>query len=126
MVDATMSMPLAINDIANTSKLKLLERLLLQSLGRLLAVRGIADGSKQLDVPAHKKAAVRLPALENGSEYICRSPRDVVAPDCSRPNSVPLTNSGAWLYESVTPAMWELSAQGQHEMMMRPAASTGK
>lgn len=79
MVDANISTPLAIDDIANTSRLKLLERLP-QSLGRLFVLRDIADGCKRLDGPAHEKASVGFLALDDGGVDVGRSLRDMIAP----------------------------------------------
>lgn len=75
-----ISTPLTANDIANPSELKLLERLLPQSLGRLLVLRGVTIGSKRLNVPAHQEAAVALCTLDDGGVDISGSTRDLLAP----------------------------------------------
>lgn len=64
MVDATISTALDINDVANPSKFKLLKCLCPQRAGRLHALSGVINGSKRVDIPAHKEAAVGLGALD--------------------------------------------------------------
>lgn len=75
MVDATISTALDINDVANPSKLKLLKRLCPQRPGRLPALSGVINGSKRVDIPVHKEAAVGLGALDKlGSAMRSTSP----------------------------------------------------
>lgn len=64
MVDAKISTALDINDVANPSKIKLLKRLCPQRPSRLPTLSGVTIGSKRLDIPVHKEAAVGLGDLD--------------------------------------------------------------